>query len=83
MRLERLADKVHHPKPITSYATAEAELRAWDAMVKELAKIEGQQISDLTKRTTLKKMVPADLVRDIERDRSLKAWEQAWTFVLE
>ena len=28
VRLERLADKVHHPKQITSYATAEAELRA-------------------------------------------------------
>lgn len=83
VRLERLADKVHHPKPITSYATAEAELRAWDTMVKELAKMEGQQISDLTKRTTLKKMVPADLVRDLERDRSLKTWEQAWNFVLE
>ena len=28
-------------------------------------------------------MVPADLVRDLERDRTLKTWQDSWKFVLE
>ena len=40
-RLERLADKVHHPKKITSYGDALAMVNKWDLNCKELAKIEG------------------------------------------
>ena len=71
-RLERLADKVHHPKKIDSYADALAAVNKWKLNCAELAKIEGQQISDITKRTTLKGMIPTDLARDLEKDKSLK-----------
>ena len=83
VRLERLADKAHSPKAITSYASALTQLRAWEQDCKDLAKIEGQEMAELTKRTTLKRMLPADLVRDLERDNSLKQWSTRWAFVLE
>ena len=83
VRLERLADRVHHPKPITQYKDGMAQLAKWDNDMKELAKIEGQGISELTKRTTLKSMLPQDLLRDLERDRTLKPWGEAWKFVQE
>ena len=83
VRLERLADIVHHPKQITDYKVGKQMLEHWEAKRKELEKIEGQPLSDLTKRTTLKKMLPADLLRDLERDRTLKDWSSAWNFVLE
>ena len=82
-RLERLADKVHKPKAISDYKVVVALLNAWDANVKELAKLEGQEISALTKRTTLKNMVPAELQRDLEKDKSLKSYAEAWKYVLE
>ena len=82
VRLERLADIVHHPKQI-DYAKGKQMLDHWEAKRKELEKIEGQPLSDLTKRTTLKKMLPADLLRDLERDRTLKDWSSAWNFVME
>ena len=83
VRLERLADIVHHPKMITDYKVGKQMLENWEAKRKELEKIEGQALSDLTKRTTLKKMLPPDLLRDLERDRTLKDWDSAWKFVLE
>ena len=83
VRLERLADIVHHPKQITDYKMGKQMLEHCEAKRKELEKIEGQPLSDLTKRTTLKKMLPADLLRDLERDRTLKTWQEAWNFVLE
>ena len=79
VRLERLADRVHHPKPMSSYKEAMARLIEWENDCKELAKLEKQPLSDLTKRTTLKAMLPPDL----ERDSSLKPWSEAWKFVLE
>ena len=83
MRFERLADRVHKPKQITNYKVALAELTDWDADVKELAKLEGQALSALTKRTTLKNMIPEDLQHDLEKDRTLKSFEAAWSYVLE
>ena len=82
-RLERLADKVHHPKQIESYADAMAQLNKWKLNCAELAKIEGQQISDITKRTTLKRMLPTDLAHDLEKSKELKDWNKAWNFVIE
>ena len=42
VRLERLANRVHHPKPITGYAKGKAQLISWDEDLKELAKLENQ-----------------------------------------
>lgn len=83
VRLERLADIVHYPKQITDYKMGKQMLERWEAKRKELEKIGGQPLSDLTKRTTPKKMLPPDLLRDLERDRTLKSWQDAWNFVLE
>ena len=83
VRSERLADKVHKPKKMTSYVDGLALPNAWDQDCKELAKIEGQALSEFTKRTTLKGMIPPDLMQDLERDSSLKKWSTAWAFVLE
>ena len=57
---------------ITDYKLALAQLIKWDSDLKELAKLEGQELSAITKRTVLKNMIPADLQRDLEKDRSLK-----------
>ena len=65
VRLERLADKVHKPKKMTAYADGLRILQAWEQDCKDLAKIEGQDISKPTKRTTLNNMLPADLHRDL------------------
>ena len=83
VRLERLADKGHKAKKMVDYKDGLAVLNAWDQDCKDLAKIEGQSISELTRRTTLKHIIPADLMRDLERDSSLKKWETSWAFVLE
>ena len=40
-------------------------------------------MADYTKRTTLKKMLPADHVRDLERDKALKTYDAAFKFVIE
>ena len=77
VRLERLADLVHNPKVISSYASALAQLEKWESQRIELEKLEEQGLSDLTKRTALKNMLPHDLIRDLERDKSLKTWEAA------
>ena len=71
VRLERLSDKVHHPPKITSYSTAVTMLTSWEASCRELEKLEGQGLSEISKRTILKNMLPPDLVRDLERDPSL------------
>ena len=81
-RLERLLDRVHHPPKITSYANAEHQLNQWQSACIELEKIERQGISEPTKRTVLKNMLPVDLIRDIERDQNLKTFAKAWPFVL-
>ena len=70
-RLKRLSGKVHRPKKITDYKDALAQLTAWDTSLKELIKVEGQGLSELTKITTLSYMVPEDLMRDIDRDKNL------------
>ena len=78
----RVADKVHNPAPITTYATAEKQLIEWDTNIKELAKIEKQEISDMSKRTILRRMLPQDLMKDVKRDRTLTSWKQTWDFVM-
>ena len=83
VRLERLADRVHHPQPIVAYQDGLARLTDWENDLKDFANIEGQHVSEITKRTILKAMIPADVTRDLERDRSLKPWDGAWKFVLE
>ena len=82
-RLERLLNRVHHPPKISSYSNAEQMLTNWQAACIELEKLEKQNISEPTKRTVLKNMLPPDLIRDLERDPQLKSFERAWPFVLE
>ena len=82
-RLKRLAAKVHQPKHITDYKNALVELTNWDSNLKDLVKIEGQGLSELTKITILNSMVPADFMRDIDRDKSLKTFDQIWNYVTE
>ena len=81
-RLAKLLRKAHYPKKIASYATALSDLMTWDTDVKELEKIEARAMSDFTKCTTCKSMVMDDLLRDIERDATLKTFTDAWNFVL-
>ena len=80
--LECPADQVHNPKQFT-YADGMKSLEDRDNLRQELEKIEVQALSDLTKRTNLKKMLPTDLKEDLEKDRSLKTWEDAWKYVNE
>ena len=80
--LERLSDRVHHPKKITEYKDALVMLHKWDADCKELKKLAQQELAELTKRATLKAMIPEDLKRDIEKDESLKPFDKSWGFVL-
>ena len=82
-RLKRLADAVHRPKSIDSYSEAKAQLTSWDTNLKELSKIESQDLSDLTKTTILIHMVPIDLSRAIEADKALKTFEEIWAYVME
>ena len=82
-RLKRLTAKVHQPKQITDYKNALVDLTAWDTSLKDLVKIEGQNLSELTKVTILTNMVPADLMRDIDRDKSLKSFDSIWNYVIE
>ena len=82
-RLKRLADAVHRPKEISRYSDAPNQLNVWETNVKELVKIEGQQLSELTKITILTHMVPLDLSRDIEKDKALKTFRDIWTYVME
>ena len=82
-RLKRLSDKVHRPKQITDYKGALVQLTAWDTSLKELVKVEGQGLSELTKITTLSNMVPEDLMRDIDKDKSLTKFEDIWNYVTE
>ena len=82
-RLKRLADKVHRPAKITTYHDALSQLTEWDNALKELAKIEGQGLSELTKITTLTHILPTDLQRAVESDKSLKNFSDAWNYVME
>ena len=61
VRLERLADLVHNPKVIT-YKERFAQLEKQEAQRLEPEKIEVQGLPDLTKSTTLKKMLPANTI---------------------
>jgi hypothetical protein len=58
-------------------------LNQWQAACIELEEIEKQGISEPTKRTVLKNMLPVDLIRDLERHQNMKTLEKAWHFVLE
>ena len=82
-RLKRLADKVHRPAKITGYHEALSQLTEWDNALKELAKIEGQGLSELTKITTLTHMIPVDLQRAVESDKSIKSFSDTWNYVME
>ena len=82
-RLKRLSAKVHRPSKIADYKNALAQLTAWDTSLKELVKVEGQGLSELTKITTLSNMVPDDLMRDVEKDKSLVKLADIWNYVIE
>ena len=82
-RLKRLADKVHRPSKFPNYHDALAHLTDWDNALKVLEKIEGQGLSEPTKITTLSHMVPSDLQRDVEKDKSLKSFSDVWNYVME
>ena len=82
-RLKRLADKVHRPAKISGYHDALSQLTEWDNALKELAKIEGQGLSELTKITTLTHMIPVDLQRAVEADKSIKSFSDTWNYVME
>ena len=45
------------------YATGKAQLEKWDGDRKELEKIEGQVLTEITKRTLPNEMLPPDLLR--------------------
>ena len=83
VRLEKLSDRVHHPKPMKSYQDGLAALAKWKEDVRELVKIEGRELAEITKRTSLKSMLPEELQHDLEKDRSLKTFDAAWKYALE
>ena len=82
VRLERLSDRVHHPKPMKGYADGLAALAKWTEDVRELEKM-GQTVAEITKRTALKSILPVDLQHDMEKDSALKTFASSWKYALE
>ena len=56
-RLEGLADRVAYPKALSSWHTAETELNRWEQDRREMEKLEGQGLSELNKKTILKRIL--------------------------
>ena len=85
-RLEGLADRVAYPKPLSSWQTAEAELNKWEHERREMEKLEGQRLSELNKKTILRRLLGTlgkELNRELERDKSLKPFNRAIEYVYE
>ena len=58
-------------------------IEVWESHQLELKKIDNQDLTDLTKRNVLKKMMPIDLQKDIERTRDLTSYQKVLEYVLE
>ena len=85
-RLEGLADRVAYPKALSSWHTAEAELNRWEQDRREMEKLEGQGLSELNKKTILKRLLGTlgkELGRELERSKELKPFDKAIEYVYE
>ena len=66
-----------------NYSDAIALIEKWEADCIELRKIEDQDLTDKTKRMVLKKMMPIELQKDIERGCTLLIYSQVYTSVIQ
>ena len=83
VRLEKLSDKVHHPKPMKNLHEGLAVLARWKEDLRELTKIQGQPLAEITMRTSMKSMLPEELQHDLEKDSRYKTFAASWKFVQE
>ena len=63
---------------MSSWTTAEAELNKWEQDRRDMAKLENQDLSELNKKTILKRLlgtVGNELNRELERDKSLRPFD--------
>ena len=82
-RLENLTELALSPKQVKNYSDAISYIEKWENDCMELKKIENQDLTDKTKRNVLKKMLPVELQRDIERDCNLQSYDQVYKYVIQ
>ena len=82
-RLENLTELALNPKGVKNYSDAIALIEKWEFDCNELKKIEEQDLTDKTKRSVLKKMMPIELQKDIERDSNLTSYTQVYAYIIQ
>ena len=82
-RLDNLTELALNPKHIKNYSDAVSFIEKWENDCMELRKIEEQDLTDKTKKNVLKKMLPVELQRDIERDCTLQDYKQVYNYVIQ
>ena len=66
-RSQRLTERVHDIKRVSSYSEVLARMEMWEAALKEHVKDTGCDVADITIANCLRRLVPADLSADLQK----------------
>ena len=66
-RCQRLAERVHDIKRVSSYSEVLARMEMWEAALKEHVKDSGCEVADITMANCLRQLVPTDLSADLQK----------------
>ena len=66
-RSQRLTERVHDIKRVTSYSEVLPRMEKWEAALKEHVKDTGREVADITMANCLRRLVPTDLYADLQK----------------
>ena len=66
-RSQRLTERVHDIKSVTSYSEVLPRMEKWEAALKEHVKDTGREVADITMANCLRRLVPTDLYADLQK----------------
>ena len=82
-RSQRLTERVHDIKRVSSYSGVLAHMEMWEAALKEHVKDTGCEVADITMANCLERLVPSDLSGDIQKMSHIVRYSDVKRYIID
>ena len=82
-RSQRLTERVHDIKRVTSYSEVLPRMEKWEAALKEHVKDTGREVADITMANCLRRLVPTDLYADLQKMSHIVLYSDVKRYIID
>ena len=82
-RSQRLTERVHDIKRVTSFSEVLPRMEKWEAALKEHVKDTGLEVADITMANCLRRLVPTDLYADLQKMSHIVLYSDVKRYIID